>query len=191
MTNCGNIDHVTRNWQFRQVLNLELRRVVVAPNPVNESLLVNSFFPWLIKLQFIVPLTCTAKDFLGSALQVLIHPRREPITHADICLPYLLTRAASGKIFSVLPYCNTYREFGEEYGSTLDFTPTYFKYDDRIKFQYGIRYERFFCTLEILNFEQYMCHVNMLSIVLNIIVCNMLLYILTMATNYIHSMPTQ
>jgi hypothetical protein len=91
----------------------------------------------------------------------------------------------------VLPYCITYKEFGEEYGSTPDFTPTYFKYDYRIKFQYGIVYERFFCVLEILNFEQNMGHVNMLSIVLNIIAHNMLLYILKMATNYIHSVPSQ
>jgi hypothetical protein len=41
----------------------------------------------------------------------------------------------------------TNKEFGKEYGSKPDFTPTYSKYDYRIKFQYGIRYEKFFCAL--------------------------------------------
>ena len=61
-----------------------------------------------------------------------LHPRREPITCADICLPYPLTRAASGKIFSLLPYYITYKEFDKEYGNTLDFTPTYSKFNHRI-----------------------------------------------------------
>lgn len=50
--------------------------------------------------------------------------RWEPITRAEI-LPYSLTRAASGKIFWVLPYYITYKEFDGECVSTPDFTPTY------------------------------------------------------------------
>ena len=73
------------------------------------------------------------------------HPRREPIYGATICLPYLLTCAASGKTFHILPYCMINEKYVKQYGSALDFGLKNSKLDNKTKSQYGIGFVRLFC----------------------------------------------